>query len=304
MSPLRGAAIPKKDAPIGLGAEDVAPPKPPRPADPVQQAENTLKEAFPTIDAAVVRAVLRASGGSVEPAFNALLGKKNVTILRSGAKCSKEMSDPDAQVEPIPPPKPPRRTQSPSAPTTTAQSQLAADEQYARQLAEHYSGAAAYGAPRNDSRNDSRGGQQNGGMMQKQSSRQNDLYDDEERERSFIDGTSGLSQAGKTATDACLDDLPVIRDSIKKGFLETQSKVNSWVTNLRKKIDGDDDEAQSRPAPATGLRSGYSQSQYGGRGSGDFHRRSQDQDRYDADPQVLGDDFTKLHLKESEGDQI
>lgn len=39
------------------------------------QAENTLKEAFPTIDAAVVRAVLRASGGSVEPAFNALLGK-------------------------------------------------------------------------------------------------------------------------------------------------------------------------------------------------------------------------------------
>lgn len=41
----------------------------------MQQAENTLKEAFPTIDAAVVRAVLRASGGNVEPAFNALLGK-------------------------------------------------------------------------------------------------------------------------------------------------------------------------------------------------------------------------------------
>ena len=55
--------------------EDEAPPKPPRPLSPQQQAENTLKEAFPSIDAAVVKAVLMASGGRVEPAFNALLGK-------------------------------------------------------------------------------------------------------------------------------------------------------------------------------------------------------------------------------------
>jgi hypothetical protein len=55
-------------------AEEAPPPKPPRPLSPQQQAENTLKEAFPTIDAAVVKAVLIASGGRVEPAFNALLG--------------------------------------------------------------------------------------------------------------------------------------------------------------------------------------------------------------------------------------
>jgi len=55
--------------------EDEAPPMPPRPLNPQQQAENTLKEAFPSIDAAVVKAVLMASGGRVEPAFNALLGK-------------------------------------------------------------------------------------------------------------------------------------------------------------------------------------------------------------------------------------
>lgn len=56
--------------------EDAAPPKPPRPAkpNPVKQAENTLKEAFPSIDIVVIKAVLRASGGNVEPAFNALLG--------------------------------------------------------------------------------------------------------------------------------------------------------------------------------------------------------------------------------------
>ncbi len=54
--------------------EDDAPAKPPRPLSPQQQAENTLREAFPSIDVAVVKAVLTASSGRVEPAFNALLG--------------------------------------------------------------------------------------------------------------------------------------------------------------------------------------------------------------------------------------
>lgn len=58
--------------------EDAAPPKPPRPMSPQQQAESTLKEAFPSIDGAVVRAVLTASGGKVEPAFNALLGTSSL----------------------------------------------------------------------------------------------------------------------------------------------------------------------------------------------------------------------------------
>ena len=62
--------------------EDEAPPKPPRPLSPQQQAENTLKEAFPSIDAAVVRAVLMASGGRVEPAFNALLGSLSGNCVR------------------------------------------------------------------------------------------------------------------------------------------------------------------------------------------------------------------------------
>lgn len=55
--------------------DEGAPPKPPRPLSPQQQAENTLKEAFPSIEASVIKAVLVASGGNVEPAFNALLGK-------------------------------------------------------------------------------------------------------------------------------------------------------------------------------------------------------------------------------------
>lgn len=50
------------------------PPKPPRPVSEAQQNEAILKEAFPGVESTVIKAVLRASGGKVEPAFNALLG--------------------------------------------------------------------------------------------------------------------------------------------------------------------------------------------------------------------------------------
>ena len=74
-SPHKTSSHTTNSAPQPGSGEDVVPPKPPRPLNPEQQAENTLKEAFPSIDAAVVKAVLRASGGKVEPAFNALLGR-------------------------------------------------------------------------------------------------------------------------------------------------------------------------------------------------------------------------------------
>jgi hypothetical protein len=54
-------------------ATEIPPPKPPRPMSPQQQSQNTLIEAFPDIDSNVIKAVLVASGGKVEPAFNALL---------------------------------------------------------------------------------------------------------------------------------------------------------------------------------------------------------------------------------------
>lgn len=45
------------------------------------------------------------------------------------------MTDPTAQEDMVPPPKPPRPQR---VPTTTTQRQLEDDERYARQLAEHY----------------------------------------------------------------------------------------------------------------------------------------------------------------------
>ncbi|KAI1179471.1 hypothetical protein F4777DRAFT_532677 [Nemania sp. FL0916] len=226
-------------------AEETAPAQPPRPLTTQQKNEQILKEAFPSIDATVIKAVLAASGGQIDPAFNALLG----------------MSDPDAvQNDPpreaAPPPKPPRPTNR--APL----SQMEADELYARQLAEHYDNVGAY-----EARTMNRGP---GGQYRRQGN-PNEAYD---REPNFID-----------------DDLPVITENIRKGFLETQTKVNSWFTNLKKKIDGeynsDEDESQpSKNHPHGGP----------GRRSGEASRQSADYHRYDADPQVLGDDFSRMRL--------
>ncbi|KAL1964311.1 hypothetical protein VTN77DRAFT_7131 [Rasamsonia byssochlamydoides] len=221
---------------------EVPPPKPPRPLSPRQQAQNTLKEAFPTVDAAVIKAVLTASDYNVERAFHALLG----------------MTDPSAQEE-LPPPKPPR----PSYPaTSTTRKQLEEDEMYARQLAEHYSGSARRG------------------QASWRGSRPRHPEDDdeeEEREYNFFE-----------------DDLPVIRENIRKGFLETQSKVNAWVQSLKKKLDGDDDE------PRSSYHQGYGESYNRPRRSGDSARRSGDRERYDADPQLLSDDFSALELRDAE----
>lgn len=218
---------------------DAPPPKPPRPLTEAQKNELILKEAFPSVDNNVIKAVLRASGGRVEPAFNALL----------------EMTDPDAaknnvEDDDAPPPQPPR-------PQNRAQmSQVEADELYARQLAEHYDNVGAY-----ESRTSNRNF--NGGRTRQEPGH------GEEPEYSFID-----------------DDLPVIRENLRKGFMETQTKVNGWITNLKKKIEENFDESEE----------GQAQQQHGEpfRRPGESSRRSGDYHRYDADPEVLSDDFAGM----------
>ena len=73
--------------------------------------------------------------------------------------------------------------------------------------------------------------------------------------------------------------------------------MNKWVNNLKKKIDGEDEDEYQKPP-----RQNYAQQQqYGNRRSNEFGRRSGDRERYDADPQVLGDDFGGLSMKDNEG---
>ena len=99
------------------------------------------------------------------------------------------------------------------------------------------------------------------------------------------------------------DDLPVIRDNIRKGFLETQSKVNSFITNLKKRIDGDDEEEAQSPPPRNNQSFGIGRTQQPStaRRSTEYGRRSADRERYDADHEVLGDDFTSLQLRDDSG---
>ena len=235
-----------------------APPKPPRPISAQQEAENTLKEAFPTVEAAVIRAVLIASGGKVEPAFNALLG----------------MTDPEHATEMIEesaPPQPPRPSRG-----GEPMSQLEADELYARQLAQHYD--ASNSANRSRSAGDGRHPQNGQHIRPTPRYQENDDYN-------FID-----------------DELPVIKENLRKGFLETQSKVNGWITNLKKRIDGDDiseiNSQQQRHAQGGYQNPGQSSQQgYNQRRSGDGGRRSGD---YDADPHVLSDDFAGINMNRSE----
>ena len=231
---------------VDASQDQITPAKPPRPLTEKEKNETILKEAFPSIDLTIIKAVLAASGGQIDPAFNALLG----------------MSDPDAaQNEPVereevPPPPPPRPTGR--APLT----QVEADELYARQLAEQYENAGAY-----EERTMNRGP---GGAPRRQATglKPNEMYD---REHSFID-----------------DDLPIIKENLRKGFMDTQKQVNTWFTSLKKKLDDayNEDEDESQPSRHRHNRR-----------SGESSRRSADYERYDADPQVLSDDFAGMRLQ-------
>lgn len=228
-------------------SEEAPPPKPPRPVSESQKNAHILKEAFPEIDLAVIKAVLVASGGRVDPAFNALLS----------------MSDPDAVTN-----EPSARETAPPQPPRPAgrvpMSQMEADELYARQLAEHYDNAAYEARTQNRNADQSQRGQATG-------LKPNEMYD---RDHSFLD-----------------DDLPVIKENLRQGFLETQTKVNSWFTQLKKRIDGEYDSEEDESQPSRHNQPGSSS-----RRSAEAGRRSTDYDRYDADPQVLSDDFAGIRL--------
>lgn len=251
-------APPPANAPAA-GSVEAAPAKPPRPQTEEQKNMATLKEAFPSVDDAVIRAVLRASSGRIDSAFNALL----------------EMTDPEAAEKELPPPPPPRPRADPVGPTSTDMTQLEADELYARQLAEHYENVGAYEARTSSRGHPGRGGGGGGGgsMPRRQQTGLGPQDDPHDREHSFID-----------------DDLPVIKESLRKGFIETQSKVNTWFTTLKKKIDDqfEEEDERERQARAQGG------APFLDRPTRERTRRSADYDRYDADPEMLSDDFAGM----------
>jgi hypothetical protein len=74
-------------------------------------------------------------------------------------------------------------------------------------------------------------------------------------------------------TDIFQDDLPIIKDNIKKGWASLVSKVKS-------KIEGDGEQPPPQPPRP---------------GEYNYHQRAS---RYDADPRVLSDDFSHLNVQD------
>jgi len=242
-------------------AQEIPPPKPPRPMSPQQQAHNTLMEAFPDIDSNVVKAVLVASGGKVEPAFNALLS----------------MSDPNFKAEEAPPPQPPR---------PAPRSQLEQDEIYARQLAEHYQSQGGHGGqPGHGAR--TQGEQRRQGGRPNEADREHSFFDDDLPEiRKNIE--QGFQETQKTVTSW-------IKNFTKKldGEPDEYDRYGNPVSHDQQR------QGQSQPSRQN-YGPSQSDQLHGIRKSAE-QRRSADHNRYDADNRVLGDDFAQLEMRDNDG---
>ncbi|CUM50981.1 unnamed protein product [Debaryomyces tyrocola] len=101
----------------GTDAEEEAPAPPPRPVSPLSQIKQDLKDAFPNVEEKLITAVLIASQGNPDPAFNALL----------------YISDPSVEAE-IPEPAPP----VPSKQVNMQKNTLTDDELLARKLQKEF----------------------------------------------------------------------------------------------------------------------------------------------------------------------
>lgn len=184
------------------------PPKPKRPQSPFSEACLTLKEAFPDADDNMIRALIVASNGQMENAFNGMLAFSDPSLK------------PDFSAAHHP------RGGGPAPPPMSGggggrhKSQIEQDEALARKLAQQYEHGSSDRSSFSSSRR-VRGSGYSG------------RYDDtrpSEPERSFFD-----------------DDLPEIKENLSRGFQETRTKVSNWVTTMRKRFDQEDDKP-NRPS--------------------------------------------------------
>jgi hypothetical protein len=268
------AVSPKPGVRFSEQAEEIPPQKPPRPMSPQQQAQNTLIEAFPDIDNNVIKAVLVASGGKVEPAFHALL----------------TMSDPDAQRDETPPPQPPR---------PQPRSQLEQDELYARQLAEHYHQQGQQGQQGQHAQHSQVSDWPPHPQRRQTGPRQTGPpQHDDGREHNFFD--DDLPEIRKNIEQGFIETQKTVN-----------KWITSFKKKLDGEPDEYDQYGNPVPVPHGAEKRRMQQQQrrdYGPSTSDQMHgirknaepRRSADHTRYDADNRVLGDDFAQLELRDNE----
>lgn len=296
-APIDSPTTTQKKPPTPPPKDDTedAPPPPPRPASPFTQAINTLKEAFPEVDSKVVRAIVVASQGNMDSAFNGMLALNDDSFKPESIYFDASARLGGAGGAPGLPGRPGPRDSG------SERRQIEEDEALARKLAQEFdrrgsrasSGRRDTGRDRNRDRdhvyNHGQYRRPEGGRYS--GTNYSGRYDDdrpEEPERSFFD-----------------DDLTEIRDSLQKGFEETKEKVSGWMTNLRKRIDGDGTQpglfgnSLGNSSTSAGRYSQSPRDSYDDRSGmprsemGNGRRRM-----YDNDHSEIGDDFQGIRLRD------
>ncbi|ODV78542.1 uncharacterized protein CANTADRAFT_42018, partial [Suhomyces tanzawaensis NRRL Y-17324] len=230
-------------------AEAKPPAQPPRPVDPLTQVTNDLKDAFPNIEDKLITAVLIASQGSVDPAFNALL----------------YISDPSFKPE-IPAPVVPSNKAAGKKSVAFSEHALTDDELLARKLQKEFE------------------------------------LEDERRRRRHAEKKRNAQRGSQNQPQRNPDDSPdefeQIKETFTQGLEEARTTLNSWVSGIAKKFDGNDDEYQEKPKQNTKL--------FGALGGSSFNSNNKRQNaRFDEDPEILSHDFhNRISLTDNDKEEL
>lgn len=177
-----------------------------------------LKEAFPNLEDKYIKAVIIASQGAVDPAFNALL----------------YLSDPESEKD-IELPSEPLTSDAPQLPARRKQTQLEQDELLARQLDQQY----------NKTRQ--RAGRRRSGDAEREAHRQR-LRDRQRRGQYPLTPEEQRELEGDDDSWAQFveKDLPELKERANKSIQETATKLNGWFNGIRKNFVGEGPEYTSQ----------------------------------------------------------
>ncbi|KOG96554.1 ubiquitin-binding protein CUE5 [Saccharomyces eubayanus] len=206
-------AVSAKKTDEGEEKEEEQPPLPARnrseePAPKENPILQELKDAFPNLEEKYIKAVIIASQGALDPAFNALLF----------------LSDPESGKDIELPTQPVRKISE--APVRRRQTQLEQDELLARQLDEQFNRSHS----RRHHRDRAAQNTHEQRLKDRQRRRQNPLSPEERREY------YGNAEEQEDSWSQFVDkDLPELTDRAGRSLQDTANKVSSWISDAYKR---------------------------------------------------------------------
>lgn len=174
-----------------------------------------LKDAFPNMESKFIKAVIIASQGALDPAFNALL----------------YLSDPESGKD-IELPKKPVTAEAPQLPARRRQTQLEQDEMLARQLDEQFNKSRQRSQRRKPTSAEREAHQQRLRDRQRRGNRP--LGPESQRGPEDEDEDSWAQFMEK--------DLPELRERANRSIQDTATKLNGWISGIKKNFVGENTE--------------------------------------------------------------